>query len=408
MPPPKRFHTILVGVASDYSYGRGLLLGVIRYARSLGNWRLVPLPVGPAMISHIRRHRPDGILAQIGGIDTLTAIARTRIPTINLSSRTEPQPIPRMIVDPVALARMAVAHFVGRGFQHFAFAGPESHGYSRHRRDAFAAELARRGLPWIPEGPGDLWGRAGANRAARWLRKLPKPVAVLASNDDTASHIIRGGIDAGFAVPDEVAVLGVDNDEIICELSTVPISSVDVDAVRIGMEAARRLDAALRGEPVPAEPIPIEPHGVVARASTATLVFRNKLVGDAMQFLHEHEGEPVSVKEVLTHLGVSRRTLERHFQAVLGHSPRDEIEQRRLLIAERLLRETDLTAKEISRRSGFGDPRLLIHAFHRRHHRTPMQFRALFEIAPPAIHAPTLPRRPSGTPLRRSKRRAAE
>jgi len=146
------------------------------------------------------------------------------------------------------------------------------------------------------------------------------------------------------------------------------------------MEAARLLDAALRGELVPAEAIPIEPHGIVTRASTATLVFHNRLVGDAMRFLNEHEGEPVNVTEVLTHLGVSRRTLERNFQAALGHSPHDEIEARRLLIAERLLRETDLTAREISRRAGFGDPRLLIHAFHRRHQRTPLEFRAMDKV----------------------------
>jgi LacI family transcriptional regulator len=186
---------------------------------------------------------------------------------------------------------------------------------------------------------------------------------------------VTATLDAGLRVPEDVAVVGVDNDELICETSRVPLSSVAVSAERIGFEAASLLERMMKGEAVDVGPLCIPPQGVVVRQSSDVLAIEDENVADALRYIADNAHKPIGVEDVLDHLTISRRQLEKRFQTVLGRSPAAEIRRIRIEKAKHLMDSTNLPLSRIAERSGFHDVSFLGKSFRRETGMTPTQYR---------------------------------
>ena len=231
-------------------------------------------------------------------------------------------------------------------------------------------------LAW--EARGELEGDA----IAQWLQSLPRPVAVFACNDVRGRQIIDACSAIGLSVPEEVAVIGVDDDEVICELSNPPLSSVQPDTLRLGYEGAALLDAMMDGKTPPAETIFIPPKGISRRLSSEATAIDDREVAAAMRLIRDHACEGVTVQEIVTRLNVSRSTLERRFHAVFGRSPAMEIERVRMSRAKMLLMGTRYKLSKIAATTGYGTASQFATAFKRHTGFTPGEFRSQTQLSP--------------------------
>jgi LacI family transcriptional regulator len=208
-----------------------------------------------------------------------------------------------------------------------------------------------------------------------WLKSLPKPVGLMACNDICGREVLQACAAAGLRVPDEVAVVGVDNDELMCELSNPPLSSIALDVENAGYEAARLLDSLMSGHLAGERIVQVEPVYVVTRQSSEIMAPHDPSVATALQFIRNHAGQPIGVPHVVEHAGVSRRTLERRFLSALGRSISSEITQCRLERAKRLLLETDLPSHRVAAGAGFGTIKTFNRVFRRAAGVSPQRFR---------------------------------
>jgi len=227
-------------------------------------------------------------------------------------------------------------------------------------------------------------GHAGPERTAwdeeqeeiaAWVAGLPKPVGVMACNDDRGLQVTDACRRAGVTVPDEVAVIGVDNDEILCHLASPPLSSVDINTPRIGYEAAALLGRLMAGQPPPAQPVWLAPRGVVARASTDVLATGDRELALAIRLLRARACEGLRLKELPARTLLSLRTLERRASELLGRSPKEEVMRVRLERAKELLAETDLPVGSVAKKCGFSQAKYFSHVFRVKLGRTPGQYR---------------------------------
>jgi LacI family transcriptional regulator len=214
------------------------------------------------------------------------------------------------------------------------------------------------------------------DRVANWIKRLPKPVGVMACNDIRGQQVLNACRAVGVTVPDELAVLGVDNDDVLCELSDPPLSSIVPNSERIGYEAAALLDRMMSGTRVDAEPIYVEPAGVVTRRSTEVLAIDDRHIANAVRYIREHACEGIDVSDVLGAVPLSRSALERRFSGALGRSPKEEILRVRLSRARQLLSETKFSMSLIAEKIGLEHPEYFNVIFKKKIGVTPGQFRA--------------------------------
>ena len=199
---------------------------------------------------------------------------------------------------------------------------------------------------------------------AAWVLSLPRPVGVMACNDDRGQQVLDACRRVNVLVPEEVAVIGVDNDEILCSLSSPPLTSVDINTVQVGFEAAALLDRLMAGRRPPAEPFLLPPRGVVPRESTDVLATDDRELAAAIRFIRDHACDGLRVKELVRKTGLSRRALERRMEKLLGRSPKEEITRVQIERAKRLLTETDLSAATVAEKCGYSQPKYFSQVFH--------------------------------------------
>jgi LacI family transcriptional regulator len=294
--------------------------------------------------------------------------------------------------DDAAAARLAFEHLRERGFRHFAFCGFNGADYSDIRRGNFARLVGEGGLrchrfapPQRPHRASTLkyeeQGLKDGDLVARWLEELPKPVGLMACNDIRGQQVLNACRATGMLVPDEVAVIGVDNDEVLCELSDPPLSSVVPNTERIGYEAATLLDRMMRGRKPPSQPIVVEPAGIVTRRSTEVLAIEDRHIAAAVRFIREHACEGVDVGDVLRAVPLSRSTLERRFGREVGRSPKEEILRVRLNRAKQLLTETDFPLSVVAEKVGLVHAEYLSVIFKKKTGLTLVQFRNRSRVA---------------------------
>ena len=375
-------------IETSRGYGRGLLRGVARYARLHGPWGFYVTP-GDFLqaVPKMKAWGGTGIIARVETEAMGRAILASGLPTIVLGlsdeqSRPE-NPLSRLsevVSDSVAAGRMAAGHLLDRGFRSFAYVGSRGTVWSGRRLEGFRSRLLEEGFePGVfaqtrPLRAAADWEREQPALAA-WLAGLRRPLGVMAGNDDRGRAVLVACLHAGLRVPEEVAVVGVDDDELICELADPPLSSVVLNAESGGYRAATLLDRMMRGERVERQRIWVEPLRVEARRSTDVVALDDVEVAAALHFIHHHAAGPIGVPDVVEEAGISRRALEQRFRKATGRTVHDEIRRVRLERARRLLIETDLSVARIADSSGFGRVSYLAQTFRQTFGVTPARYR---------------------------------
>ncbi len=368
--------------------------GIARYARE-AHWVLDASYMRSGIVGALTG-KVDGIVGLITHPRDLEALKHFKnVPLVDLSAAwgTEALPdqsgrrVPRVLLDNAAIGSRAAQHFIVRGFNHIALFNHGNFYFERERKAEFEAEIRQAGRVvheieyhrWLAEAPqGKPSGMESwlMRRLGREVKKLPKPLGVFCPSDETGARVLHACEDVGLRVPEEVAVLGCHNDELTCNFTLAPLSSVDDDMELQGYEAARLLDCLMNGEPQPAAPILIPPKGIVTRASSDILAVSHREVATALRFIWQHYTEPIQTHDVVAAAGLSRHHLMRQFHTHLGRSISDEILRKRVEYAKRLLVESDLKAWQIAETCGFSSIVHLSTAFSRLTGQAPSRFRS--------------------------------
>lgn len=307
----------------------------------------------------LRSKKWQGVISRHTTPGLVKSCAELGVPLVDLNDTPLFPGVPKIRPDNIAIGRMGAEHFIERGHRSFGFAGFRNNGWACERRDGFVEALRAGGHRcdvFDVEYPGDLtpfWDVKQTAELAAWLRRLPRPTAVMTCNDLRALQVVDAAQTAGIRVPEEIAVLGVNNDTTRCELSTPTLSSVAPDAFRSGYLAAELLAQLMRGGKPAALDQRVDPRGVVVRHSTDMLAIADRNVIAALSYIREHACKGLTVGEVLRHAAASRSQLERKFRQLLGRTPQAEIRRVQIAKIRQLLVETDFPLKRIAELSGF-------------------------------------------------------
>ncbi len=375
-------------VESSRGYGRGLLWGVAKFIREHDPWSVFfqDLNLCDDTPEWFKTWRGDGIISRLENHDVMDVIQRLNVPAVFLR-RAERPGFSSILTDNAAVSRLCFEHLQERGFRHFAFCGFNGADYSDERRDAFVELVERSGGQCHVYTDGTKRGRMDTAQyeglglkdgggVAQWIKKLPKPVGVMACNDMRGQQVLDACRATGLMSPEEVAVIGADNDDVLCNLSDPPLSSVVPDTERIGYEAAVLLSQLMAGQKMESREILIEPSGIVTRHSTEVLAMEDRQIAAAARFIREHACEGIDVSDVLRAVPMSRSTLDRRFIKLLGRSPKDEILRVRLNRVKQLLVETDFPLAIIMEKVGLDHVEHLSRIFKARTGMTPSKFRS--------------------------------
>lgn len=387
---PSRRPRVALLVESSRAYGRGLLSGVAKFVRQHDPWSIFfqDLNLCDDTPEWLKNWRGEGIIVRLENDDIVNIIRRLKVPAIFLRRAGPKSKIPCILTDNVAISRVGFEHLKELGFRHFAFCGFNGADYSDERKDGFFESVTQAGLRCHiytdsqtalknDTAKYEGLGLKDGGRVASWIQKLPKPVGVMACNDMRGQQVLDACRAIGVAVPEEVAVVGVDNDEVVCNLSDPPLSSVVPDTERIGYEAALSLAKMMEGgQSQPAETL-IEPKGVITRRSTEVLAMEDRQIAAVARFIREHACEGIDVSDVLRVIPMSRSSLDRRFIKILRRSPKDEILRIRLNRVKQLLAESDFPLSLIAEKTGFEHIEYLSRIFKKKIGITPSHFRSL-------------------------------
>jgi LacI family transcriptional regulator len=347
-------------------YGRGVLRGIGKYVAAHGRWKVYHTERGlsDGAPSWLRHWKGDGIIARIENRKLTSQIKQLGVPVVDLFEHEDMGKWPAVLTDNRVIARLAAEHLLERGLRHFAYCGLPGIFSSDDRCGHFVRFLKERGFAAAVYDPPRRHRKEQIaasedielqyeESVAEWLRSLPKPLGLMACNDLRAHQILMACNDIDVAVPEEVAVIGVDNDEVVCELSQPPLSSIEQNPEEAGYQGAALLDRLMDGQSPPAEESLVEPRGVVARQSTDIVAAADGDVAAALRFIREHACDGIGVHDLLTHVPLSRRTLERRFLDLLDRTPREEIVRVQIGHVKRLLTMTAHPLARIAELTGF-------------------------------------------------------
>ncbi|QEG39327.1 XylR family transcriptional regulator [Roseimaritima ulvae] len=355
---PRRSVALLIETSNSYS--RGVLEGITQYIRHHERWSIF-LPEqerGSRPPQWLGRWNGDGIIARIENDEIAAALRKAKVPVVDVSAARHLPDIPWVETDDDAIAELGVKHLLDRGFRNLAFCGDPGFNWSNWRRDKFRSLVESAGVAasiydsLSRNDPKYSWNREKRG-LAKWLQGLPRPIGIFACYDIQAQKLLEVCRELSIAVPEEIAVLGVDNDQLLCELADPPLSSIVCNTQRTGFEAAALLDRMMKGEQIDSAPVLVAPLGIQARQSTDILAIDDPDVVAALRLIRERALEGINVADVVRHVPLSRRVLESRFKKILGRSPHEELTRLKLERIKELLSETDLSLSEIARRTGF-------------------------------------------------------
>jgi len=343
---------------------RGFLRGITKYAHIQSNWvfhRPIEYRLGKSkqdMLPVLKRIKPDGILMREP--KDIMKIANLRIPMVAFTYSRERFPkIVNVIADNAGAGKMGAEHLLKRGFRKFAFCGFDDWWWSRLRGQSFAQTVANVGCEThfykLPRAKSKRTWDKELSIIAAWLIGLPKPIGLMTCNDDRGELVIEACKIAGLNVPQQVAVIGVDNDNLICDLSSPPLSSIVLNFEKAGFEAAQVLNKMMNGEKVEKTDIYIRPTHIAQRQSTDVLAIDDDDVVKAIRYIRSHATDLVCVDDIVNAVNSSRRVLEKRFRKILRHSIHDEIRSARIEKIIHLLSETQMSISQIAKTMQFSN-----------------------------------------------------
>lgn len=376
---------ILLFVETSREFGRGIIEGVSRYALEQDSWSIhfQDRGLSDRIPGWLKRWQGDGIIARTADRETEAILREKKVPVVELlgngdSIRAD------ILCDNHIIGVLAAEHFRERGFRNFAYYSPEAWYWSEQRRTAFVNEIKsfesecfvfplrkqRHVSYFLP------YGRIPELQLlVEWLSGLPKPIGLFAVSDINALFVLEACKEAGLNVPEEVAILGVDNDSLLCRIGHPQLSSIDPNTKRMGYEAARLMESLLKGNPRPTEPMLIPSPGIITRQTTDIIAVNDQQISLILKYMREHYRQIISINQLAKTFDVTRRTLERRFRSLLYRTPEEELIRLKLDRAKTLLRDSDLSVSQIGQISGFSSPEYFSRIFHQKCKLSPREFR---------------------------------
>jgi len=354
---------VILLIEPNSSYATGLLQGVLEYSRINGPWTFYREPIAPFYrvrdwSSHIYRIKKWGANGIITRLPTaIRNITSLHLPIIATNDNQKYTHSPCVISNYQTTGEMAAKHLLERGFYNFAYCGFNMMFWSQERAKSYENLLKKNGYEvnfykYPRTKSQQLWENESV-LMIKWLKSLPKPVGIMACNDDRGQQVIEACRTAGLYVPEEVAVVGVDNDTILCGLSNPTLSSVNINTTRAGYEMAKLLENLMNGQKPDSQIIVAHPTHVVTRQSSETLATEDIIVSKAVHFIRQNAEKSIQVINIAQEVGTSRRTLLKRFQDTLGRTVMDELRRVRIERISQLLLETDLSISQIALKMDF-------------------------------------------------------
>jgi LacI family transcriptional regulator len=372
---------IAVFVDTSSGWGRRIIRGIANYGLKHGPWELIMEERGREDPIRLEGGwQGDGIIARVSDLRIYKTLMASRKPVVNISGVIlKGVDLPCVTADFDVAARLALNHFRERGFRSLAYCGIEKVSYVERHCQAFMTCASAYGMPCnvfrTKMQSRDRTSSKERKRLLLWLHSLPKPVGIFTWATNCGRDVLNMCLEAGIAVPNQVAVLAGDDDDLLCDVCFPPLSGILMPAEQIGYEAARIMDTILKGGSAPTSPMLLAPIDVHQRLSTDTIAVDDPAVCGAIRFIRENIYRPFQVVDVAAAAGVSLRSLERRFSATIGHSLVEEIQQTRLERARKLLRETDMSVADVAAASGYCSPEYMSRVFHEVIGRTPLKYR---------------------------------
>jgi LacI family transcriptional regulator len=367
-------------VETSNTYARGLLQGVVAYIHEHRPWSiyLAEQSRGQRVPAWLNRWKGDGVIARVETPQIAATVRKLRAPAVDMSAARLIPSLPWVETDDVAIARMAAQHLFERGFRNFAFVGDNHFNWSRWRETAFVRLVQEAGfdcsvrhVSTVPTEQRD----SSLERIAAWLGRLPRPVGIMAAYDPLGKLVLDACRHKGIEVPDQSAVIGVDNDEVFCALAQPPMSSIMLDSHRTGYAAAALLDRMIGGERIRGDGHLFPPLGIALRRSTDVLAIEDQEIAQAVRYIREHACRGITVKDLAAVVPLSRRVLESRFTKVVGRTPHAEIQRIQLNQVKTLLRESGLTLEQVAERTGFTHVEYLSALFRKKEGMPPSRYR---------------------------------
>jgi LacI family transcriptional regulator len=369
-------------IETSVIYGRRVLAGVARYLRSHHRWSvfLEQHELGAPPPNWLTLSKWNGILSRPTDHAMARLFRRMNVPVVDLNDLYVDLELPWVGSDHFALGRLGGNHLLERGFRQFAFCGFSNELWARLRLDGFCSAVENTNVsvsvyetPW--RGPNTVRWDKDIAQIAQWVKTLPKPVGIMACNDVRGLHVLDACERSNVLVPEEVAVIGVDNDEILCELCNPPLSSVAPDPEHIGYKAAELLDALMAKKAGLQRTINVQPLRVIVRQSTNVTATSDWAVASATRYMREQALHGCKVSDVLRRVNLSRSALEKRFRRYLNRSPKEEIRRIQIERIQQLLGETEFTLEHVAELTGFEHPEYMSVFFKRETGYTPGQYR---------------------------------
>jgi LacI family transcriptional regulator len=379
----KKVHKVILLIETTHSYGRGLLRGIARYSSHHGPWSVFRQV--PHYGKHVRSERniskwkkinADGmIIREPAKIEDFMALGIPMIISPNLMN----PDIPTILTNAEKIGVLGAEHLLERGFKNFAFCGFEVLPWSLNRLSSFTQRIQKAGfqVEVFTSSVKKIYSPSEKDRErlADWLGSLPKPIGMMTCNDDMGRAILEACKSVEIHVPEQIAVVGVDDDELTCGLTDPPLSSVALRSEKAGYDAAELLDRLMRGEKMKGQIINHDPSHVVTRHSTDIFAIQDKDVIDALQYIRANTLKPVQVNDVARHACMTRQALNKKFHKTIGRSIHSEIARLRINFARKLLIETNMSVSDISYKMNFSDIKSLSRLFKKETGLSPLQFR---------------------------------
>jgi LacI family transcriptional regulator len=373
---------------SDFSeeYNKNLLRGITRYSKDHGPWTFCKMPtyyretIGiEGILQWAKEWEADGIIGQFYNDEEVNKFTEANIPVIAVDFKERFTDIPNITGNYHQTGRLGADYFLKKGFKNFAFYGFNNIVWSRERAEGFEERIQQAGFDvhyyeLKDSRSNDLWYYK-PSALSDWLKSLPKPIALMTCDDNQGHHITEAARHAGIRIPDDIAVLGVDNDETICHLSDPPLSSIETDSEKGGYEAARLMEQMIENKTCTGPDVVVKATQIVTRHSTDIFASKDKYIVTALKYIHGNLDKNLKVDQVLREVPLSRRSLEKRFIMTTGYPVYEYIYNQRIEKFTQKLLETDMTIFEIALELGLSDSKNIARQFKQIKGITPMEYR---------------------------------
>ncbi|QDU10040.1 XylR family transcriptional regulator [Gimesia aquarii] len=379
---PHRTPQVAIFIETSKTFGRGILQGISTYSRTHGPWSIFIDEWGPAssLPDWIKDWDGDGIIARVRSQQMADRLHQAGVPIVDTLQQISNSDLPGVYSDDIAIAALAFEHLHDRHLRHFAFVGVERSNWSLRRSIAFTDLVKRHGFECELYSPlsrrrfSESWN-GGQEDLGDWLESLPKPVGLMAAHDLRALCVLDACSRRNIAVPEQVAVVGVDNDDVFCEAINPHLTSISHQSEQIGYEAASLLDHLMKGKTTPCSPLMLPPRTLVPRRSTDIIAVNDLAIASALEFIRRNACSKINVALISQHVNLTRRSLERRFMRLVGKTPHQLIAEERLRRAKQLLIDTDFTLERIASMAGFSSAAYLSVVIKAHENCTPTEFR---------------------------------